>query len=234
MKTSNLRAPLVLCVSASAVCALLWLIFHPLPFDVEDLKKLVGTLADEKVHQPIGFFFVFFASYVVVTALCIPLEVPFALATGALYGVTFGTPIASFAAAIGATLAFLSARFILRGWLSRLFYRQMKAINEGFAADGVSYLVTMRLLPVVPFGLCNILMGQTSIATRTFYVVTQLCMLFATIMFVNAGQRLAHLHSFSDLASVPLVLSLAGLATVPWIAKCTLKLWQKSQKADVF
>jgi len=110
----------------------------------------------------------------------------------------------------------------------------MKAINEGFAADGVSYLVTMRLLPVVPFGLCNILMGQTSIATRTFYVVTQLCMLFATIMFVNAGQRLAHLHSFSDLASVPLVLSLAGLATVPWIAKCTLKLWQKSQKADVF
>ena len=192
-------------------------------FGLDLWRGCIGRLLIERDKQPILFFALFFAVYVAVTALCIPVEVLFALAAGALFGVTGGIAIASFASAIGATLAFQAARVLLRERLRRRFGPQMAAITKGFEENGIAYLISLRLQPILPFSLCNILMGQTGIRTSTFYLVTQACMLFATIIFVSAGSQIATLRSLSDLISGQTAAVLAALALVPLLGKLIVR-----------
>ncbi|SIQ05047.1 Pyruvate/2-oxoglutarate dehydrogenase complex, dihydrolipoamide dehydrogenase (E3) component [Aromatoleum tolulyticum] len=161
----------------------------------------------------------FFAVYVAVTGLSLPGGAVMTLATGAIFGLWWGTMIVSFASSIGATLAFLASRFVLRDTVQARFGERLRAINEGVARDGAFYLFTLRLVPVFPFFVINLVMGLTPIRTWTFYWVSQIGMLAGTLVYVNAGTQLARIESLSEILSPALLASFALLGIFPLIAK---------------
>jgi pyruvate/2-oxoglutarate dehydrogenase complex dihydrolipoamide dehydrogenase (E3) component/uncharacterized membrane protein YdjX (TVP38/TMEM64 family) len=161
----------------------------------------------------------FLAIYVAVTALSLPGAAIMTLAGGALFGLALGTLIVSFASSIGATLAFLVSRYLLRDVVQAKFGERLRPINDGVARDGAFYLFSLRLVPVFPFFLVNLLMGLTPIRTATFYLVSQAGMLIGTIVYVNAGTQLAGIDSLSDVASPGLLASFAALGLLPWLGR---------------
>jgi pyruvate/2-oxoglutarate dehydrogenase complex dihydrolipoamide dehydrogenase (E3) component/uncharacterized membrane protein YdjX (TVP38/TMEM64 family) len=166
--------------------------------------------------QAIGYYFLI---YVLITAFSFPGAAVATLAGGALFGLLTGTLIVSFASAIGATIAFLASRHLFREPLRRRFHKQLNAIDEGVRKDGIFYLLTLRLVPVFPFFLVNLLMGLTGMRVWTYYWVSQLGMLAGTIVFVNAGTQLAQINSVRDIASPEILISFAVLGLFPLLAK---------------
>jgi pyruvate/2-oxoglutarate dehydrogenase complex dihydrolipoamide dehydrogenase (E3) component/uncharacterized membrane protein YdjX (TVP38/TMEM64 family) len=160
---------------------------------------------------------VFFAVYVAVTALSLPGAAIMTLIAGAIFGVLAGTVLVSFASSIGATLAFLVSRFLLRDWVQSRVGGKLKAINDGVAKEGAFYLFALRLVPLFPFWLINLAMGLTAIRTRTFYWVSQLGMLAGTVVYVYAGTQLGQFR-----VSAGLVLAFALLGIFPLLAKKVL------------
>jgi len=164
-----------------------------------------------------------------------PLSLPGAtlltLAGGAIFGLLWGTLIVSFASTIGATLAFLIARFLLRDWVARRFGQRLAAVDEGVRRDGGFYLFTLRLVPVFPFFLVNLLLGLTAMKARTFYGVSQLGMLAGTVVYVNAGTQLARLDSLAGILSPSLLASFALLGVFPLLAR---KLIDKAHANKVY
>nr|WP_254306037.1 VTT domain-containing protein [Sphingopyxis sp. BSNA05] len=136
-----------------------------------------------------------------------------------MFGVLAGTIIVSFASTIGATIAFLSSRYLFRDTIKARFGDRLKAIDDGVEKDGPFYLLTLRLVPIFPFFLINLLMGLTAIKARTFYIVSQIGMLLGTVVYVNAGTQLANIDEVSDIGSPGLLLSFAALGITPWIGK---------------
>lgn len=167
--------------------------------------------------------------YVAVTALSLPGAVVMTLAGGALFGLWTGTLLVSFASSIGATLAFLVSRFLLRDQVQRRYGQRLAAVNAGMARDGAFYLFTLRLVPVFPFFVINLLMGLTPLRTRTFYWVSQLGMLPGTLVYVNAGTRLAELDSLSGILSPGLIASFALRGLFPLLAR-RLVAWMQARK----
>ena len=164
----------------------------------------------------------FFALYVTVTSLSVPGAAVMTIAAGALFGLFWGTLIVSFASSIGATVAFLIARFLLRDAVQRRFGRRLKTIDEGIKREGAFYLFTLRLVPVFPFFVINVLMSLTAIRAMTFYWVSQLGMLPATLVYVNAGTQLGQVETLSGILSPGILLSFALLGLFPLIAKRVL------------
>ena len=212
----------VLMVSAGGI-ALAWR--HHL--GLEQLKGLMVALIADRDKSPWLFAVGFFAAHVLITAFCVPVEVLMAVAAGALFGLVEGTILISFASSIGATLAFFGSRFLLRDTVKAYFSKAFTIVDEGMRKDGIVYLLTLRLLPVFPFFLTNIVMGVTSIRTSTFYIVSQIAMLPATLLYVNAGTQLAHIQKMSDILSPPLIAALLLLCVFPWIAKLCVGMWRK-------
>jgi pyruvate/2-oxoglutarate dehydrogenase complex dihydrolipoamide dehydrogenase (E3) component/uncharacterized membrane protein YdjX (TVP38/TMEM64 family) len=169
---------------------------------------------------------IFFLVYVAVTGLSLPGAAIMTLVGGAIFGLLWGTIIISFASSMGATLAFLVSRFILRESVQTRFGRKLKAINEGIAKDGAFYLFTLRLVPVFPFFVINLVMGLTPIRTWTFYWVSQVGMLAGTIVYVNAGTQIGQLDSLSGILSPGLIGSFVLLGLFPLIAKKSLELYK--------
>ncbi|MDO6563175.1 FAD-dependent oxidoreductase [Amphritea sp. 1_MG-2023] len=161
----------------------------------------------------------FVVFYVLVTALSLPGAVIMTLAGGAIFGLATGLILVSFASAIGATLAFLMARYLLRAPLTNKFSSYIDPINRGIEKDGISYLFTLRLVPLFPFFVINAVMGLTRMKAATFYWVSQLGMLPGTAIFVNAGTQLALIEQPGDILSPGLILSFCLLGIFPWIAK---------------
>lgn len=164
-------------------------------------------------------FIAYFVIYVVATALSVPGAVVLTLGAGALFGLGWGLLLASFASTLGATLAFLSARFILRDWVESKFSKRLKAINKGMQRDGAFYLLSLRLVPLFPFFVINLAMGLTSIKAWTFYWVSQVGMLLGTAVYINAGTQLSQLDSLSGIFSFELLISFALLGIFPLMAK---------------
>ena len=162
---------------------------------------------------------IFFIIYVVSTALSLPGATVLTLAAGALFGLVTGTLIVSFASTIGATLAFLSSRFLLRGYVEKKFKKYIDPINQGIEKDGAFYLFTLRLIPIFPFFVINLVMGITKISTLKYFIVSQIGMLAGTIVYVNAGLQLGNIDSLSGILSFKLMGSFALLGIFPLIAK---------------
>ncbi len=156
----------------------------------------------------------FFVLYVVVTALSLPGAAIMTLLGAALFGFWWSLLLVSFASTIGATLAFLFSRFILRDWVQNKFGHRLAPINAGIAKDGPIYLFTLRLIPVFPFFVINLLMGLTPISTRMFYLVSQVGMLAGTMVYINAGTQLGEIDSLSGIISAPVLISLALLGDI--------------------
>jgi uncharacterized membrane protein YdjX (TVP38/TMEM64 family) len=149
---------------------------------------------------------------------------------GALFGFWKGALIASFAAALAATLTFWLSRFILHDTIQRHFGERLAAVNAGMAKDGAFYLFSMRLVPVIPFFIINLVMGLTPIRTGTFYWVTQLGMLAGILIYVTAGTELAEVDSLGDVLSPGLLGSLALLGVFPILARKGLD-WIRRRRA---
>jgi uncharacterized membrane protein YdjX (TVP38/TMEM64 family) len=186
---------------------------------LESFKARQAEIVAAKDASPLLYVAGFFLLYVAITGLSIPGAAIMSLVAGALFGLVLGSVIVSFASTIGATLAFLSSRYLLRDWVQSKFGERLRAIDDGLAKDGAFYLFTLRLIPVFPFFVINLLMGLTRIKTWTFFWVSQLGMLAATIVFVNAGTQISQIESTSGLLSPALIGSFVALALFPWAAK---------------
>jgi len=197
--------------------------------NLDSFKASQAEIGAAKDANPALYITGFFLLYVAVTGLSIPGAAIMTLVAGALFGVVVGTIIVSFASTIGATLAFLSARFVLRDWVQGKFGERLRAIDDGLQKDGAFYVFTLRLIPVFPFFVINLLMGLTRVKTRTFFWVSQLGMLPATIVFVNAGTQISKIESTAGLLSPTLIVSFVALAFFPWAAKGIVALLKRSR-----
>lgn len=206
-----------------------------------NLKEQQAAFDAQYQAAPFLVIGIFFLVYVAATAASLPGALILTLAAGALFGVVAGTIIVSFASTIGATIAFLSSRYLFRDTIKARFGDRLKAIDDGVEKDGPFYLLTLRLVPIFPFFLINLLMGLTAIKARTFYIVSQIGMLLGTLVYVNAGTQLANIDEVSDIGSPGLLLSFAALGITPWIGKWIVGLikrrkvyarWTRPKKYD--
>ncbi|MBH0000551.1 FAD-dependent oxidoreductase [Pseudoalteromonas sp. NSLLW24] len=216
----------LLLIAAAAVGLFFHFDLHQL-LTLDGLKGSMDQFSDYKEQSPLLVIGGFFLLYVVVTALSLPGAAILTLAAGALFGLVEGLLVASFASTIGATLAFLVSRYLLRDTIKQRFPERLAAIDAGVEKEGGFYLFTLRLVPVFPFFLINLLMGVTSIKSWTYYWVSQAGMLAGTFVFVNAGTQLAQIDSLSGILSFNLILSFALLGIFPFIAKGILNVFKK-------
>jgi len=210
-------------------------------FDLQFLKMQQASIDAYFVSNPILTAAVYFVVYVAVTALSLPGATVMTLAGGAVFGLLWGTLLVSFASTIGATLAFLVSRFLLRDMIQQRFGDKLKAVNAGIEKDGAFYLFTLRLVPAFPFFVINLVMGLTPLATRTFYWVSQLGMLAGTLVYVNAGTQLARIESVNGILSPGLIASFMVLGVFPLItrkivegisARRVYSRWQKPRRFE--
>lgn len=169
--------------------------------------------------------------YIVVTALSLPGAAVMTLAGGGLFGLAVGTVVVSFASTVGATLACLVSRFLLRDWVQKKFGDKLATINAGIEKEGAFYLFSLRLVPIFPFFVINLVMGLTPIRLFTFFWVSQIGMLAGTIVYVNAGKALAQIDSLSGILSPGLLISFALLGLFPLTVKKLLALYQRKFRA---
>jgi pyruvate/2-oxoglutarate dehydrogenase complex dihydrolipoamide dehydrogenase (E3) component/uncharacterized membrane protein YdjX (TVP38/TMEM64 family) len=236
----NLKRGILLLVIAMMIAA--FVIFDVGQYlTLDSLKTHQQDLAEYIQSNWLQAFVVYFVIYVTATALSLPGAIILTLGAGALFGLGFGLLLASFASTIGATLAFLVSRFLLRDWVKSTFSERIKAIDKGVEKDGPFYLLSLRLVPIFPFFVINLVMGVTSIKTVTYYLVSQVGMLIGTAVYVNAGTQLAEIEAVSDIASKELILSFVLLGIFPIIAKLILnfikqkrvyKGWKKPKTFD--
>ena len=172
---------------------------------------------------------VYMLIYIAVTALSLPGAAVMTLVGGGLFGLPVGTVVVSFASTIGATLAFIVSRFLLRDWVQTKFNDKLQAINDGIEADGAFYLFTLRLVPVFPFFIINLVMGLTPIKIIRFYLASQIGMLAGTIVYVNAGTQLSKIDSLAGILSPGILISFILLGVFPLLAKKGLKFIKRSK-----
>ena len=175
---------------------------------------------------------VYFLVYVATTSLSLPGAAVLTIAGGAFFGLLTGTLIVSFASAIGATVACFVSRFILRDWVQGKFGDKIVKINEGIEREGAFYLFTLRLIPVFPFWMINLVMGLTKISLRRFYWVSQLGMLPGTVVFVNAGRELAKIDSLRGILSPGLLISFVLIGIFPIAVKKLVALYRGRRGKD--
>ncbi|MEH0390299.1 TVP38/TMEM64 family protein [Vibrio mimicus] len=171
--------------------------------------------------------FIYFVVYVLLTAFSIPGATVVTLLGAALFGFWLSLLLASFASTIGATLAFLSSRFLLRDWVQSKFAEKLLTINQGVERDGAFYLFSLRLIPVFPFFLINLVMGLTPISTWRYYWVSQLGMLPGTAVYLNAGTQLAEISNLGEIISLPVLASFVLLGVFPIIVKWLMGKFQQ-------
>ncbi len=208
---------------------------------LHSLKVSLGQFEAWRAASPVLVGLSFLLFYVIVAALSLPGAAVLTLAAGALFGLLWGTVIVSFASSIGATLAFLVSRYLFRDAIQSRFGDRLSAINNGMAKDGVFYLFTLRLVPLFPFFIVNLLMGLTPIRTSSYYWVSQVGMLAGTLVYVNAGTQLAKISGLSSIVSPGLLISFTLLGVFPLLAKWFLHFlqrrrvyakWKRPQKFD--
>ena len=188
-------------------------------FTLEELKNQEASLHQYYEAHPAGFIGAYLGIYILSTALSLPGATVLTLAGGALFGFWLGTLLVSFASTMGATGAFLVSRILLRDFVQKKFGEKLSTINQGVSREGAFYLFTLRLVPVFPFFLINLVMGLTPIRTLTFFFVSQIGMLAGTAAYVNAGTQLSHLESLRGILSPGLLVSFAVIGLLPLISK---------------
>jgi pyruvate/2-oxoglutarate dehydrogenase complex dihydrolipoamide dehydrogenase (E3) component/uncharacterized membrane protein YdjX (TVP38/TMEM64 family) len=225
-RTNNTKKRLLLLLFIVLIGVMLLFLSNQ-SIDLAFIQTLIAEIKQWRQHNGGLFVGLFFATYVLITATSLPIAVWMTLAAGALFGLWWGTLLVSFASSIGATVAFLSSRYFLRDWVKSKLGSRAQAIDAGLAKDGAFYLFSLRLIPVLPFFVVNLLMGLTAMNSWRFYWVSQIGMLAGTIVYVNAGTQLSQLNSLSDITSPALIMSFVALALLPWITRHALAFYQR-------
>lgn len=186
---------------------------------LDTLKMHQQTLLDRVEQAPLQSALIYFAVYVLLSALSIPGAALLTLLGGALFSLWEATLLVSFASTLGATLAMLVSRYLLRDWVQRRFAAQMSTIDAGMDRDGARYLFALRLMPLFPFFLVNLLMGLTRLRVSHYWWVSQLAMLPATVIYLNAGRELGKLTSLRDILSPGLLFAYTLLGLLPLVTR---------------
>ncbi len=236
-----IKMPRLLLILLIITLISIWFIFDLGQFLTLDyFKGQQASIEAWKSENPLPAAALYAATYITVAALSLPGAAILTLVGGAIFGLLWGTVIVSFASTIGATLAFFVSRFLLQNWVQQRFGNKLKTINEGIKKEGAFYLFTLRLVPLFPFFIINLLMGLTPIRAVTFYWVSQVGMLAATLVYVNAGTQLAQIESLQGILSPELLFSFILLGLFPLLAKKILtqikqkKIYAKWQKPAAF
>ena len=222
----NLRK-LVIAILLLAAVAVFFIFDLGRFFSLAFLKDSQATFQALFAEKPVQVVLAFFALYVAVTALSLPGAVILTLASGAGFGLVLGTLVVSFASSLGATLAMLAARYLLRDTIQARFGKRLDGINKGMEKEGAFYLFTLRLIPVVPFFVLNLLMGLTRIRTLTYFWVSQLGMFAGTVVYVNAGTQIAKIDSLKAIASPALIGSFVLLGVLPLVVNKVLQFFKR-------
>ena len=201
---------------------------------LEYAQSQLSNIQDYKNENFAQTALIYFIGYVIATGLSIPGAIIITLLGGAIFGLFWGTLLVSFASSIGATLAFLASRVLLRDWVQRRFGDYLAPLNKGIEKDGSFYLFSIRMVPLFPFFVVNLLMGLTAIRTTSFYLASQAGMLIGTAVYVNAGSELSQISSLSGLVSAPVLGSLVLLGVFPLIAKLILNSMQRNKALQSF
>ncbi|EPC8367935.1 TVP38/TMEM64 family protein [Vibrio cholerae] len=217
---------LIIALVLIAIAALLVTQFSQyLTLDVAKAKQ--AELANYIDAHLLQAALIYFVVYVLLTAFSIPGATVVTLLGAALFGFWLSLLLASFASTIGATLAFLSSRFLLRDWVQAKFADKLQTINQGIERDGAFYLLSLRLIPIFPFFLINLVMGLTPISTWRYYWVSQLGMLPGTAVYLNAGTQLAEISSLGEIVSLPVLASFVLLGVFPIVVKWLMSKFQQ-------
>jgi uncharacterized membrane protein YdjX (TVP38/TMEM64 family) len=229
MKRDNTRKWIIILIIVVFIAAA-W-IFHldqylTLPFLKGSLGRFKALYADNRAAVLGGYFFV----YVLTAALSLPGAAPLGILGGALFGFWTATLVVSFASTIGATLAYFASKFLLRDWIQSRFGDKIARVNEGIEKEGTFYLFSLRLIPIFPFWMINLIMGITKMPMTKFYWASQAGMLPGTMVFVNAGKELAKIDSVKDVFSFGLIISFMLLGILPLAAKKAVDLYRARSK----
>ena len=225
----KLKKILILIIIAGLIVAVKF--FHidrylTLSFLKGSLDSLKSLYESHRIMVITGYFII----YVLTTSLSLPGASPLGIAGGALFGFWTATIVVSFASSIGATLACLVSRFLLRDWIQNKFGDRIKKVNEGVEKEGAFYLFTLRLIPVFPFWLINLAMGLTKMSLFKFYWVSQIGMLPGTMVFVNAGKELAKIESVKGILSPGLIISFTLIGIFPIMVKKLIALYHSRRQ----
>jgi len=189
----------------------------------EQHEKLILLIESNFIFYFILFFFI----YIIVTAFALPFAAIKTVLAGALFGLIPGVILTSFASSIGSTLCFLMSRFVLRDFVQNKYSKYLDKVNKGIKEDGIYYLFFLRLSPIFPFFIINLVFGLTKMKTMTFYMISQIGMLIGTVIFVNAGVQLSKINGMSDILSFNLILSFILIGLVPLIIKKLIQIIKK-------
>ena len=199
--------------------------------NLEYLKARQADIDAFYNEHPLTVLATYFVAYVAITGLSLPGAAIMTLAGGALFGLLWGSVVVSFASTLGATIAFVVSRYILRDAIQRRYGDRLRTINAGVERDGGFYLFTMRLVPAFPFFVINLVMGLTPMRTFTFAWISQLGMIPATVVFVNAGTQLGRIESLQEILSPALIGSFVLLGIFPLLARWVVGAVQARRQA---
>lgn len=202
-------------------------------FTLENLQTQKDEWQTRYDTNPLLFIISFFIIYVLATSLALPAASLLTVAAGAFFGFWLGLSLVSFASSIGATLAFLITRYLLRDNIEKKFNNQLAKINTGIEEDGWLYVFGLRLVPLFPFFVVNALLALTKIKTFTYYIASQMGMLAGTAVYVNAGKQLSTIQSLGDIISFNIIISFILLALFPFIAKYIMKAIRKKNTGSI-
>lgn len=211
-----------------------WLLDIQQYLELNNVKSHLAAVEDYVRQHLLVSLLLFFFCYVVITGLSLPGALILTLVSGHLFGFWLGLLTVSFASTLGATLAFLSARYLLRSWVESRFQRLSAIINLGVEKDGKMYLFSLRLVPLFPFFAINLACGITRMRVWSFYWVSQLGMLAGTMVYVNAGVQLSQLESISGVMSFDVVFSFILLAAFPYVARVTIRHFKRHRMLKKF
>lgn len=192
-------------------------------FGLADLKDYQSQFIEYYHQSPAQTLLYFFLAYVLSAALSLPLATILTLASGALFGFWIALALVSIASTVGATLAFWGSRYLLKDWVQEKFATPLQTINEGIKKNGIFYLFGLRISPIFPFFLVNLVMGITPISTINYFWVSQLGMLPGTALYVNAGTQIQKLTSLNGVLSAPIILSFSLIGIFPLLARKMLQ-----------
>jgi uncharacterized membrane protein YdjX (TVP38/TMEM64 family) len=194
--------------------------------NIRDNVSEFKSQVDNNLLLSVAIFFLFYAA---ITAFSLPVASILTLLAGALFDLWLGATVVLLAATVGATLAFLSSRFLFHDWVQAKLGARMETFNRGFESDGAFYLFSLRLVPLFPFWLINLAMGLTPIRTWTYFWVSLIGMLPGTMLYINVGKRLAELEDARGLISAPFLISLAVLGVAPLVFRFLLRWWKSGR-----
>ncbi|UCG79396.1 MAG: TVP38/TMEM64 family protein [Nitrospirota bacterium] len=196
-------------------------------FSLEYIKESQVRFGEVYAQSRVTVIGIYMFIYIAVTSLSLPGAAVLTIGSGALFGLVTGVILVSFSSTIGATIACFASRYILRDWVQKRFGIKIKKINEGIEREGAFYLFTLRLIPLFPFWMINLVAGVTRIPLRKFFWVSQIGMLPGTIVYVNAGREIAKIDSLSGILSPGLIISFVILGIFPLAVKKAMAFYRK-------